>query len=132
MGYTLSPIAVDLGRVTGVIRSRNKRLVGTLAKKFGDEFEEIDESDAELDDEELEQALTVRDALNQMVMGGEYNEQFGFVYGYALNFLCCHFGELLPNEHWSAMPLGTAWAEKVDRGLKAAGVPEKALRVVNH
>jgi hypothetical protein len=128
MSYILTPIVVDLKQVTGVIGSKNKRLVGTLIKNFGDEFEEIDEMAADFaDEEDGEGATTVRDALTQMVMGGEYNEEVGFVYGYALEFVCRHFGDFLPNRNWSAMR--SEWAHKADKALESAGVAEEALRL---
>jgi hypothetical protein len=130
MGYILTPIAVDLGQVSGAIGSKNKRLVSALVKKFGDDFDQFDEMAADFGDgEDGGEALTMRAALTQMVMGEEYNEELGFMYGYALEFLCRHLGEELPNEAWSAMPSGSAWAEKADKALKAAGVAEKVLRV---
>jgi hypothetical protein len=63
----------------------------------------------------------------QMVMGEEYDEEAGFVYGYALEFICRHLGEFLPNGEWSAMR--AEWAETADRALEASGVGEKALRL---
>lgn len=133
MGYILTATAVDLGKVAAAVGSRNKRLVSTLIKKFGDEFDQYDEAAADFaDDEDGEDALTMADVLRQMVMGEEYNEELGFMYGYALDFLCRHFGEELPNEHWSAMPSGSSWAKAVDQGLKAAGVPERVLRAEKH
>lgn len=53
----------------------------------------------------------------------------GFMYGYALEFICWHFGEHLPNQQWSAMPSGAAYVEEVDKALQAAGVNEKVLSV---
>jgi hypothetical protein len=128
MSYILSPIAVDLEQVTGVIGSRNKRLVGALIKQFSDGFGEIDEMAADfVDEEDGERATTVRDALTQMVMGEQYNEAVGFVYGYALEFVCLHFGDSLPNEHWWAMR--SAWAHQADKALESAGVAAEALRL---
>jgi hypothetical protein len=129
MGYILTPIAVDLKQVTGVIGSKNKRLLSTLIKEFGGEFEQIDEMAADFVDEmdEEDGATTVRDALTQMVMGQEYNEELGFVYGYALEFVCRHFGEYLPNGNWSAMR--SEWAHKADKALEKAGVGAEALRL---
>src|SRR5262245_8371876 len=129
MGYSLNPLAVDLKKVAGVIGSRNKRLVGTLVKQFGDSFEEIDEMAADFTDEEDGGATTVRDALTQMVMGQEYNDELGFVYGYALEFICWHFGAILSNESWSAMPSPSKWAGKADKALESVGVDEKTLRL---
>jgi hypothetical protein len=130
MGYILNPIAVDLKKVAGVIGSKNKKLLGTLVKQFGGSFEEIDEMAADFTDEEDgEGATTVRDALTQMVMGQEYNDELGFVYGYALEFICSHFGSLLSNENWSAMPSPSKWAQKADKALESVGVDEKTLRL---
>lgn len=80
MGYTLTPIAVDLRRVTGAIGSKDKRLVGALVKAFAEDFEQFDEMAADFaDDQEDGEPLTMRDALTQMVMGQEYNEELGFM-----------------------------------------------------
>jgi hypothetical protein len=133
MGYILTATAVDLGRVSDSLGSKNKRLISAIVKKFGDELAQFDEMAAEFGQgEDGEEALTMQRALTQMVMGEEYDEEFGFMYGYALEFLCRHFGEDLPNAEWSAMPNGSEWAQTVDRGLKAAGVPESVLRVGKH
>jgi hypothetical protein len=133
MGYILTATAVDLGKVTAAVGSKDMRLLSALVKKFGDDFEQFDEMAADFADEEAGgDALTMQGALGQMVMGEEYSEWLGFLYGYALEFICRHFGERLPNEHWSAMPSGSKWAETVDRGLNAAGVPERVLRVGTH
>src|SRR5262249_52514127 len=128
MGYVLTPIAVDLDQVSNVIGSKNKRLISALVKKFGDNFDQFDEMAADFADDD-DESLTMRDALTHLVMGEECNDELGFMYGYALEFICEHFGECLPNEEWSAMPSGAAYAEKVDKALKAAGVGEKVLRM---
>ncbi len=127
MGMILSPYAVDIQKLSGLIGSKNKRIVTTLAKKFAEEIEEIDETVAEDADDEDDEMLTTRDALNQMVMGEEYNDDFGFVYGCALELLCRQFGEFLPNEEWSAMR--STWVAKADKALKSAGVGVKILQV---
>jgi hypothetical protein len=119
MGYSITPIAVDLGQVSGVIGSKNKQLVSDLAKKYGAEFEMFDE--------DLE--LTMQDALTQMVMGERYDEELGFLYGYALKFICRHLGYYLPNQWWSAMPSGSAYVEEADKALKEVGVSEEVLTV---
>jgi hypothetical protein len=42
MGYTLTPIAVDLSKVTAVIGSRDESLLAALTKKLKEELDEID------------------------------------------------------------------------------------------
>ncbi|WP_020474893.1 DUF7691 family protein [Zavarzinella formosa] len=138
MSYILNPIAVDLKKVVEVFGSKNKRLIATLIKNFEDEFDQIDEMAAEMlenedeDEDEDEdgdgkEATTVRDAITQMVMGQKYDDRVGFVYGYALEFICRHFGEGLSNDSWSSMR--SEWARKADKALKSVGVAEKTLRV---
>jgi hypothetical protein len=87
-----------------------------------------DHHDEDSDDE----PLTVRTALAQIVMGEKYLKEFGFVYGYTLEFICWHFGEYLSNSHWSAMPSPTEWVNVVDKALEAAGVPGEVLRIADH
>jgi hypothetical protein len=133
MGYILTAIAADLGKVSGAVGSRNKELFGDLLDMFGNGFGQFDEMATDYaDEDDGEKPLTMREALTQMVMGEAYNKQFGFMYGYALEFICRYFGEFLPNGEWSAMPSGSGWAETVDRGLAVAGVPESVLRVGRH
>jgi hypothetical protein len=128
-----APIAVQLDRVSKAMRSGDQQLIDAVIEEFGDEFEQIDEMAADYCDAHAdEKPLTVREALTQMVVGRECNKQYGFVYGYTLEFVCQHFGECLPNEHWWAMPAPTRWAETVDQALEGAGVPRDALRIGDH
>lgn len=108
MGYILTPVTVDFKRVTGAVGSKDKRLLSTLVEEFGDEFEQFDElADDVVNDEDGAEVLTMQSVLTQMVMGEQYNEGLGFMYGYALEFVCRYFGEWLPNKAWSAMPSGS-------------------------
>lgn len=130
MGYTLVPIAIELDQLTAALGSGDKRLLSSVARKYRDEFEQIDDMAAEFfEDEHLDGALTVRDALRQMVNGEAYRRErgLGFVYGYALHFLCLHLGEELPNGWWRTT---SGWPVKqhADRALAAAGVAEGVLR----
>jgi len=133
MGYSLTPVAVDFGKVTGVLGSGKKGVARKVCKRFGSEFEQFDEMAAEYaEDEDGLEELTMCDTIMQMVMGEKYHEHYDFMYGYALEFFCRHFGKFLSNEEWSAMPSGSQWAETVDEGLTEPGVPSDVLRVVNH
>jgi hypothetical protein len=133
MGYILEATAVELRKVTDALGSKDRRLLSALVKAFGDDFDQFDEMAADyLDEDEDGEPLTMQAALTQMVMGEEYNDGLGFMYGYALEFICNHFGEPLPNGGWSGMPSSTKWADTVDQALKAAGVPGKVFGVSRH
>jgi len=133
MGYCVTPFAVGLSQVSQAIGSKNEPLLRALVDKFADDFEQYDEMAVDChDNEDLDDPLTIQTALTQMIMGDPYNRQLGFMYGYALEFLCFHHGERLSNREWSAMPSGTEWVETVDRQLDRAGIPELTLRVDSH
>jgi hypothetical protein len=133
MGYILTAIAVDLKQVSAAVGSKNRQLLAALVETFGGGFERFDEMAINACDEEAgQQPLTMRAALTQMVMGEEYDKSFGFMYGYAFEYICLYFGDYLPNSEWSAMPSGSTWAAAVDRELATAGVPATVLRVEYH
>lgn len=124
MGYCITAFAVDLSLLSQAIGSRNRPLLDTLFDECEGDFEQYDEMAADYhDDEDPTDPLTMRTTLTQMIMGDAYNPQVGFMYGYALEFLCLHFGDRLPNREWSAMPRPSQWIETVDRELDRAGIP---------
>jgi hypothetical protein len=102
-----------------------------LDEEAGDEEEGNDDSEGEGDNEDSASgATTAAEALRHLIMGEPCDEAVAFKYGYAFEFVCRHFGDYLDNEMWSAMRM--QWAEQVDKSLKSAGVPERALRVTDH
>ena len=132
MGYILTPIAVDLKQVSAEVGSKNTQLLAVLVDTFSDGFEQFDEMAVNASDEEAgQQPLTMRAALTQMIMGEEYDKSFGFMYGYAFEFICRYFGDYLPNNEWWAMPSGS-WAATVDQEMGNVGVPANVLRVEHH
>lgn len=52
MSSSLTPIAVDFGKVQAVIGSKDGVLLDTLLKKYQDEFDQVDELADELEDDE--------------------------------------------------------------------------------
>jgi hypothetical protein len=131
MSYALEAIAVELAKVSRAIGSKNNDLLDTLITKYGWKFHEFDDMAADFADEDAgEKPLTMRSALSQLIMGDEYTKRFGFLYGYALSFICQHVGDFLPNSEWTGMRW--EWAEEVDRHLESVGVPESVFRVTNH
>jgi hypothetical protein len=70
VGYTLTPYAVDLGRITAVLGSKDQALLDLLTEKFRDEFDSIDslgegceEDDEEDGDDRRGPVRSVREAL---------------------------------------------------------------------
>jgi len=131
MSYVLEAFAVDLTKVSRAIGSKNKDLLDALFGKYGAKFAQFDAMAADFADEDAgEKPMTMRSALSQMIMGEEYTKRFGFMYGYALSFICQHIGELLPNSEWSSMRW--EWAEDVDRHLESVWVPQSVFSVTMH
>lgn len=84
---------------------------------------EIDEG--ECGGEEVPQAKTTATALVHMVMGGSPDKTRGFRYGFALQLLCEHFGEIPDHNAWS--PIGIEAFEFIDSQLMKAGVSVQTL-----
>jgi hypothetical protein len=130
MGTNLIPIAVDLEKVGHALGSKNKRLLGAVVKKYSREFRDLDDMAAEFfADEGIDDSFTIRDALGHMILGQEYREEpeLGFMYGYALEYLCRQLGKAL-SFGWRFRSSSTLeW--DMDRALAAAGVPEDVLRI---
>lgn len=129
MGWCITPIAVDLREVKALVGCGDEELLAALLETFGDEFEMF--ADFGFYEEEGDSELTPRKALSQILRGEEYDEQFAFNYGHALEFLCLYCGEFLSNRHWSAMP-SRSWIDEVDRWLLAAGVPPETFCFFDH
>ncbi len=127
MGYCINPIAVDLEHVASVVGAKDEALLADLVEQFAPRIREIDRLVSHYCRDE--EGITGRQAMTHILMGERYSEAFGFVYGYALEILCEYFGELLPNEEWSAMRM--AWFDQVDETLASAGVGSSELRVTN-
>ena len=137
MGTTLTPIAVDLDKLRAACGSRDRALLDSVVRKFRRDFEQFDEMGEDLDaggddDPPAGSTLTMKEALGHLVMGEEYNPKAGFMYGYALEFLCRHIGTKLPNDQWSSLRSSWSWFPDVDNALEELGVPEGRLRVQGH
>ena len=126
MSYALMAYAVDLDRVVQAIGSADQVLLEAVLARFGDDFDELDEMAADCADEDAgEVAPGMRDVLTQMVAASAYHENFGFLYGYALKFLCEHFGSCLPNNETGDAEL----LESTDELLEDDGLPGSAPKL---
>ncbi len=102
-----------------------------LREEFEDELQEDREQvdEANLDDE-FDPELPLEDALRHLVMDEERWDYEGAKYGYALEMLCSFYGEILTNNHWSAIHL--EWAETVSDALQEVGVPAESFSIFGH
>jgi hypothetical protein len=94
--------------------------------RWGEDLDDLGEDDAPAGN-----SITMKEALGHLIMGEEYNQKAGFMYGFALQFICRHIGTRLPNDHWCSLS-GWSWFPEVDRALETLGVPEERLRVQRH
>lgn len=137
MGTTLTPIAVELDGLTAACGSGDKGLLNAVIKKFKRDFWQFDEMGEDLDDGGDDEdvpagnSITMKEALRHLIMGEVYNPKAGFMYGFALMFICRHIGAALPNDHWCSLS-GWSWFPDVDKALGDLGVPEGRLRVQEH
>jgi hypothetical protein len=125
MSYAIHPIAVSLLTVQKSLGSKSAKLSANIRTQHKRRFADDEE---ELDREEKETSLA--EALGHMIDGGKYDERYGHKYGYALEMICEHFGERLPNRCWSAT--GSDFLEAVDEALQTAGIDNKAFSVYGH
>ncbi|XVQ11012.1 DUF7691 family protein [Spirillospora sp. CA-255316] len=121
MSYAIMPYAVHLKGVESMLGSRSERLLNDLLAGRARDLEDLDElrGYVGLDGDEVTSA---RDALRHMIMGEEYDDRVGFLYGYCLKILIetHRSSEWLPNGGWSAMRFD--WFGTVGSEMKAAGV----------
>lgn len=122
MSYGITPIAVQLSKVTRLLGSGDLSLLPAIRSRFAFRFEDP------LWDEEAE--VSLEGALQDLLLGKELHPDYGHLYAYAYELLCWHLGEHLSNECWSAMR--GAWADTVDEALASAGVSKQVFGINNH
>ncbi|MBA9005050.1 DUF7691 family protein [Thermomonospora cellulosilytica] len=121
MSYAIMPYAVRMDDLRSMIGSRDRRLLDGLLTHYADELADIDglRDNVGLGGDEVTSAQT---ALRQMIMGEEYDQRIGFVYGYCFKLLCrvLKGTSTLGNDGWWSMRFG--WFGMVHEELKNAGV----------
>jgi len=135
MSYGITPIAVSLAKVEGVIGPQKAgglfgRLFGTSHASLLKEIKRRFSYRFEQDDVDEEGEPTLEQALADLLAGSDLDESYGHKYAYAFELLCDHFGDFLDNSAWSAMR--TEWAEQVEGAMKKAGIAEDAISVSSH
>jgi hypothetical protein len=100
MSYVLTPYLVDLNKVQQAFGSRDEALVATLIKGSPQQADE---------EAETLKAKVLRD----LIMGEASDPELAEEYGFALEMLCAHVGEVIPPNAWC----GVRWAAVNKAGL---------------
>lgn len=113
----MTPCVVDLDVLHASVGSQDDKLRRMIGGRFK---QHLDFDDSQFDHVTDEGGPGIRDAIRAVIEGGPFDEQYGFMYGYAYKWICEFHGRFLDNSDFSPMRAG--WLETVDEGLKALGV----------
>lgn len=115
MSYGFMVYSIDLDKFTAAFASKDDKLRRMISGRFKGEFKSYDESQGE-------GALSLRDALRQLIMGDALDPRCGSTYAYASKLICEHFGKFMPNAPLYPIPLSLI--DEVDDALRVMGVFE--------
>ena len=121
MSSSINVYAVPLERLSRVIGSRDQGLIDAIAESHEDFLSSIDDIDDEAE-------TTCADAVADLINGETSDDAPGYLYGYALEAICSHVGEELPNI--SAISRASDWIEEVDRILERKRIPARLSGLV--
>ena len=124
MSYGITPIAVRLAEVRRAFGSRDAVLASAIREEFAYRFEQ------DRCDEDDEDEPSLDEALYEIIEGKPQRGHYGHKYAYALEMICLHLGERLPDRCLSAMR--GEWADAVERALAGSGVPRDVFSLLDH
>jgi hypothetical protein len=122
MSSSLNVYALPMERLRQLIGSRDQTTIDAIVEGKEDFFSGVDDIHEEVE-------LTCADAVAEL-LNGEWSEDApGYLYGYALEAICSHIGETLPN----ICPISRAsdWIEEVDALLEDKGIPVRLTGLVD-
>src|SRR5687768_15969189 len=90
MSSTITAYAISLDTLESAIGSNDEDLLSDIAEQRAGFLESIDDINDEAE-------LTCLDALTHLVNGADVNDDYGYLYGYAVEALCMHLGHVLDN-----------------------------------
>ncbi|GAA0988215.1 hypothetical protein GCM10009551_042740 [Nocardiopsis tropica] len=117
MSYSLTTYVVDLDVLHASVGSKDDKLRRMIGGRFKQHLSGFDDQFSHVSDEG---GPSIRDAIRAVIEGGPFDEQYGFVYGYAYKWICAFHGRSLFNNDFS--PMRSGWLETVDKGLAELGV----------
>jgi hypothetical protein len=114
MSSGINVYAVPMERLKQAVGSRDQAIIDAIVagqKGFLSSIDDIDE----------EAELRCADAVAELLNGELSEDAPGYLYGYAVEAICSHVGETLPN----ICPIAGAsdWIEEVDALLEGKGIP---------
>lgn len=114
-----------LGKPGFISQQQQKALQNLLSDSGDDKKNDVDGPS--------EGYASAADVLRCLITGDQPARRvaFKFMYGYALQYLCLHIGEVLPHDQWHDLR-GSSWAKSLDKALKSVGVPAKTLSISKH
>lgn len=121
MSTAINVYALPLGTLQQAVGSGDSSLLDAIMEEQAEFLESIDAIDEDAE-------ATCADALAELVHGEVSEDVPGYLYGYALQALCAHLGETLPN----ICPIAGAseWIGKVDGVLEGMGIPLRLSMLV--
>jgi len=113
--------AVAVDQLRRAFGSRDQKLIAAIVTSHKHFLSTIDDIDDEAE-------MSCAQALAELVNGTQPKDGAGYLYGYALEALCGHLGEELPN----ICPIAgaSAWIEEMDRLLASRRVPLQLMQLV--
>lgn len=115
MSYTLTPYLVDLEALRRAVGSGDEALLAAI----------VAENPERLGSDEVEEEgeIPLGQALRHLVMGKLLQKEPAYQYGYALEQLCDHLGEIPACDMWEGIGWQTLEATGVEQVLKRSGPP---------
>lgn len=122
MSSGINVYAVPTARLNEVIGSRDRGTIGAIIAGQQSFLSGIDDIDGDAE-------MSCADAVTDLVNGERSEGGPGYLYGYALEAICAHVGDELPN----ICPIsGTSeWIDAVDAFLESNNVPLRLNDLVN-
>lgn len=123
MSSGINVYLVDIERLKQAIGSGDQSLIDAIVKETRGFLSTIDDIDDEAE-------LTCADAVAELINGQISEDVPGYLYGYALEAICAHLGEELPNV--AQIAGASEWMEEVDQILERKGISVRFNGLVYH
>lgn len=125
MSYTLCPYLVDLEKLKKTIGSNDQKLIQAIVTSNPDEFHDNHE-DLDDDEEDNDDEISLKQALEDLVVGKKPDAESAHQYGYALEKICRYIGDTpAETDSWSGIHWEVLESTGVDQILSKSGPPVK-------